>query len=78
MKKKRLTKGLGLDLMGHHLVYSPRGVCGWLPYFIRGRIVAVWNFFSCRMYGHYWIGELPWPAKEDECAMCLKKQPFKK
>ena len=71
---------MGLTLHHHSLAWGMNhGALRWAPHWFRHMIVTVWNWISCRLFGHDVFG----PIIEDGqvlhdkvCVNCSKKYPF--
>lgn len=53
MKKKKSKLGIGFSRK--KMVYTKYGYLWWAPRCVQSFIVNIYNYFACRVVGHYWI-----------------------
>jgi hypothetical protein len=79
-RKRAWMDDMGLVLSGHAMLWGYKhGALRWTPHWFRHMIVTLWNYVSCRLFGHDVFG----PIIEDGhvlhdkvCVNCSKKYPF--
>jgi len=71
----------GICLYHKKLLYSNIGYLKWMPYIIQKIIVRIWNFISCRSFGHSYFPDFKTPIYKNKkifkyereiCCDCLK------